>query len=326
MSVGRSMTGLRPRLLCVAANPSIDRLVEVERLEIGRIHRPDLVRSVAGGKGLNVARAAARLGADVTAGALLAGHAGRWIAADLERHGIAGRFAWGPGETRTCVSVRARADRSLTEFYEPGDPISAGAWAAFEATVLAALEARPDVMTLSGSLPVGASEDGYARLAAAARDADVMVFLDVHGASLRLALAERPGLAKVNTVEAADLTGLPVTDEAETVAAARAIRELGATVAIVTMGAAGAIADLDDGLPLRLREPPTIGAYPVGSGDSFLAGLAVAYAGPSSWLDALRLAAAAATANALIPGAGELDATVARALAAKIGIERIPTA
>jgi len=54
-------------IVCLAANPSIDKLFEIERLVKGDIHRPASFLQVAGGKGLNVARAAAALGAEVTA-------------------------------------------------------------------------------------------------------------------------------------------------------------------------------------------------------------------------------------------------------------------
>ena len=48
-----------PNLIFVAANPSIDRTYEVERLRPGEIHRPVATVAVPGGKGLNAARAAA---------------------------------------------------------------------------------------------------------------------------------------------------------------------------------------------------------------------------------------------------------------------------
>ena len=64
-------------ILCVAASPSVDKLFEVGRVEIGAIHRPDGFVQVPGGKGLNVARAAHALGAEVIATGILAGHAGR---------------------------------------------------------------------------------------------------------------------------------------------------------------------------------------------------------------------------------------------------------
>ena len=51
----------------------------------------------------------------------------------------------------------------------------------------------------------------------------------------------------------------------------------------------------------------TLGRYPVGSGDAFLGGLAVGLVGGASLGGALRLASAAAAANAVMPGAGDLD-------------------
>ena len=59
---------------------------------------------------------------------------------------------------------------------------------------------------------------------------------------------------------------------------------------------------------MSLLEPPAIrGAYPVGSGDAFLGGMAVGVARGDDIIEAARLGLAAGIANALVPGAGELD-------------------
>jgi fructose-1-phosphate kinase PfkB-like protein len=57
----------------------------------------------------------------------------------------------------------------------------------------------------------------------------------------------------------------------------------------------------------RLVPPATRGAYPVGSGDAFLGGMAVAFARGDDVVEAARHGLAAGIANALVPGAGELD-------------------
>ncbi|HEY7076255.1 MAG TPA: PfkB family carbohydrate kinase, partial [Solirubrobacteraceae bacterium] len=176
-------------ILCVAITPSIDRLFEVARLVPGAIHRPERHVAVAGGKGLNVARAAAALGAQVRAVAPLGGHAGRWIAAELAREGIAADVVDVPGETRSCLSVAAGGE--LTEFYEHAAPLGDDGWERLERAVAARLpEAR--WLTLSGSLPAGAPPDGHARLIAAARAAGVRVAVDTHGEPLEHALRARP--------------------------------------------------------------------------------------------------------------------------------------
>jgi fructose-1-phosphate kinase PfkB-like protein len=55
-------------IVCIAPTPAVDRLHEVSGpVVVGAIHRPHRVVAVAGGKGLNAARAAALLGAQVRA-------------------------------------------------------------------------------------------------------------------------------------------------------------------------------------------------------------------------------------------------------------------
>jgi fructose-1-phosphate kinase PfkB-like protein len=94
-------------IACVAPNPSIDRHFACARVVPGAIHRPDALVLRPGGKGLNVARAALALGGDVRAVALLAGHAGRWVAEALEAEGLDADVVWAEGETRSSLSVAA---------------------------------------------------------------------------------------------------------------------------------------------------------------------------------------------------------------------------
>ena len=107
-------------ILALAANPSIDKLFEIERLVRGDIHRPLGFVQTAGGKGLNLARAATALGAEVTAVALLRGHTGRWLAEQLSAEGVTTVEVWTHGENRASLSVADRETRGLTEFYEHG--------------------------------------------------------------------------------------------------------------------------------------------------------------------------------------------------------------
>ena len=66
-------------MICVAANPSADATFSVDRLEPGAIHRPHRLRRVAGGKAMNVARAAVRLGGEAAVVVLAPEH-GRGLA------------------------------------------------------------------------------------------------------------------------------------------------------------------------------------------------------------------------------------------------------
>ncbi len=306
--------GGRARILFVAANPSVDRLYEVDRLALGEIHRPRAVTAVAGGKGLNAARAAAALGGRVTAVGIVGGGPGEWIAIELDRLGISSRLVKTAADTRTCVSILDRSSGALTEVYERGAAIEATDWEALEAIVAAELAAS-DVaaIALSGSLPPGAPPDGFgriARLAATNHDSRTgvraAVLADSYGPALAAVLAERPAFVKVNAREAGEASAVEVRDVASAAEAARHLRDLGAGAAIVTLGPAGAVLATPEDV-VHLVLPNVRGAYPVGSGDAVLGGLAEALARGAQAIDAVRLGLAAGTANALLPGAGVLD-------------------
>jgi 1-phosphofructokinase family hexose kinase len=299
------------RIFAVAPTPAIDRLLEVDRLTVGGITRPRSVVAVPGGKGLNVARAAAALGAPVIAVAFLAGHAGRWVLDGLERRAIECRVVWVKGETRICVSIHDRSTGELTELYEPPTAVPGDAWEGVERQIRAGLEAG-DVLTISGGLPPSSPPDAYARLVRAAEDAGAFSVVDAYSRGLVEALPRRPTIVKLNAAEVAEIVGKPVRGADEAVAAAGALVDRGAAAAIVTLGIEGAVGRSGRGT-WRIGPPPERGPFPVGSGDAFTAGLAVALGRGDGAADGARLGAAAAAANAAIPGAGELDpATVER--------------
>lgn len=316
------------RLVTVAPNPAIDRLYELDRLNRGAINRPRTETLVAGGKGLNVARAATALGAEVGAVALFAGYAGRWMADSLAAEGIPGRWAWADGETRTCLAIHDAADGSLTELNEAGPPLTAASWAGLVAALRAELEVGDvGLATISGSLPPGAPDDGLTELASCPSAAGVRVALDAGGAPLRRALDVRPWLVKLNVAEAAATLGRPIVEGrvsvAELAATAREIAAVTRGAVVITRGLDGAIALGPDGSAFRVGPPTTHGSFPVGSGDAFLAGLAQATIEGRPFIDALRLGSAAAGANALVRGAGRLDPADVMRLSAEILIEPI---
>lgn len=304
-------------ILCVAGNPAVDKLFEVERLAPGEIHRPLGFIQRPGGKGLNVARAATSLGARASVTGLVGGHSGRWIAAALASEPVEGRFAPSSAETRTCLSVADRETGRLTEFYEAGAPVTHAEWDGLM-TVATSLMAGAAWMTVSGSLPAGAPAGGYRELVHAARDAGVPAALDSRGPALAAGLAARPAMVKVNAAEAAELLGAPVGDAATAVAAGRTIRRrIGGDghAAAITLGERGAVL-IDPAGDAHQGSLDVRGAYPVASGDAFLAGLVVALERAEPWPEAMRLALGAAAANAEVPGAGVLDGARAHELAA----------
>lgn len=283
----------------------------MEHLVPGAIHRPRLLSVVPGGKAANVARAANLLGMPASVLAVTGGHAGRWYREALEALGVEARSVEVEDETRTCLSVLDESTGSLTEFYEAGARLSADNWTCVEAALADALagDGPGVVVVLAGSLPPGAPIDAYGRLGRIASAAGATWVLDVDGPALSSSIADRPWLVKVNASEAeraTGATGVAAGTDGAVVEAGNALRGMGATHSIVTRGVAGAVLTSPDGT-WRVGPAPERGPFSVGSGDAFLAGLVVARAGGQPLHEALRLAAACGTANALTPGQGVLD-------------------
>lgn len=309
-------------IVCVAGNPSVDKLFEVQELLPGEIHRPSSFVSLPGGKGVHVAQVATVLGAQALATGILAGHTGGWIADTLAAEGVPVDFVWGVGETRSSLSVADRATGGLTEFYEDGSPARPRDWAELVRIVDGVMESA-SWLALAGSPPLLDGDDvRYPQLIAAAHGAGVPVAVDARGQVLAQAVASTPELIKINVHEAEELLEREIADIAQAREAAVEIRSRAGGdghACVITLGERGMVLvdPAGDGWhgAVAVR-----GSYPVGSGDAFLAGLLTALSDGQSWPQAAALALGAAAANAEVPGAARLDPVRARELAARAEI------
>lgn len=310
-------------MISVAAlSPSLDLTYLVDHLELGAIHRPTLVR-VAGGKSLNLARAAATLGADVATVAVLGGATGNFIEQELIKVGIGIRSVDSPAETRVCVSVAGADQDGLTEFYPYAPAIGPEIWSAFRSRLAGMMTARPGWLAINGSAPQGLDITAYAQVVIMAHAAGLKVAVDTHGPVLAAAVDEAPDLVKINRVEAAELLGVDA-ESAELAELAKIIGERTGGQVIITDGRAGAVGRAADGATHLITLPDNVnGRYPVGSGDSFLGGWLAATDVGASPTTALRLATGCGTANAMLPGPGNLDPETARGIADRCSVTPI---
>ena len=330
-------------IVCVAGNPAIDKLFEVDAVRRGEIHRPDAFIPLPGGKGIHVAQVATALGADAIATGILGGHHGRWLAETLAEEGVPGVFAWAPaGETRSCLTVADRATGGLTEFYEDGIRATPEDWAGLASIVDELLAQGPSWLAMAGSVPAAPGVQGYAQLVRAARAAGVRSAVDSRGPDLARAIDERPDLVKINAAEACELLATPRLDEiAHAREAAEAIRARAGGdghAVVITLGEQGMVL-VDAAGDAWHGAVAARGDYPVGSGDAFLAGLLTALEeevatspvapkrdtvdDAGAWARAAALGLGAAAANAEVPGAARVDPARARELAARAELRRL---
>ncbi|MEV0972554.1 1-phosphofructokinase family hexose kinase [Microtetraspora glauca] len=291
-------------ILTVTLNAALDVTYEVDGLVPNSSHRVTAVHQRAGGKGVNVARVLASLGADVRVTGLAGGRTGAEIAGDLSRAGIPARFGTIEGDSRRTVTV---VSGDATVFNEPGPSVTEPEWRRFRALfVELCRDAR--VVVLSGSVPPGVGQDAYAQLIADARRHDVRVLLDADHEPLRLGLAARPDVAKPNAAELARVAGPGPVEEA-----ARQLLAAGPAAVVVSRGADGLLG-VTPGGSWTVRPPRRLSGNPTGAGDAVAAALARALLspGPVDWPRALADAAAMSAAAVLSPVAGDIDLTAYR--------------
>jgi 1-phosphofructokinase family hexose kinase len=304
-------------ILCVTPNPAIDRTARVDRIRSDTVLRPTELVVLPGGKGVNLARAASRLGSIVTTTGIVAGHAGRWLVEALAAEGLNPRFAEAaePGaETRTTYTIVDDAGRSIL-VYEPSSPMGAADAGRLVDLIRSELLASTRAVALAGSLPVGLPVTLVGDIIRAAREAGRRCLVDTSGAALRAALQAGPDVVKVALDEAhAALAGRGTEsrpgsgggDGPPSLVAARALVATGAASAIVTDGPRTVGAVDRDGA--WVVEPPRVRAVsPTGSGDAVAAGFLVGLDAGRPFAEAVAHGVAAGAANALGLGAGRFD-------------------
>jgi 1-phosphofructokinase/tagatose 6-phosphate kinase len=295
-------------ILTVTLNAAIDRTVAVPNFRLGHRHRAVESRTVAGGKGINVARALGLLGRPVIATGFAGGPTGTRVLEQLRKEAVLTDFTRIAGETRINLAVVDPTSGEQTEINERGPAVSPEEVERFvERLRYLAKGAR--VCVIAGTLPPGAPEDLYARLVTDLREQGVIVLLDADGESMLAGLRAGASMVTPNEREAEELVGQEFSDPDDVLQGLSELVRLGAGEAAITRadGCMGAI--LDEGerrfLEVRIRSLETVSS--VGSGDAFLAGfVAACYDGrPSS--ECLAYAVACGAQSTQHFGAGVVD-------------------
>ena len=238
-----------------------------------------------GGKGGNVARAVARLGADVE----LIGRVGdddfghRCVDAIRADGADVSGVSFSTTTPTGFAAIELDSGLHRTLLFAPGanDELT---WSAVEPTMSAL--GPDDIVITQAEIPPSV----LALLAADTDVRDVTFFLDptpperVEPVVLAAADVITPDRA-----EAAALAGRADTSELWTTLAAGDLRSSGARIVVVKTGATGAVLADDEGV----RQIPTLSITPkdeTGAGDVFLAALAVRRAEGATWAEAVRFA------------------------------------
>jgi 1-phosphofructokinase family hexose kinase len=305
--VFRGLRNERIVILTVTPNAAVDKTFTIEGFCLDRVHRPSAAHTLAGGKGINVARVYQTLGGQTVNTGFLGGVQGQIVARALIEENLANQFVPCEGETRLCIAVIDPVTGSQTEINELGPEISTRTVSQLLRRIQSLLSQQAfDFVVLSGSLPPGAPDSLYSQLIALAQSNGALAVLDSSGAALREGIAARPWMVKPNRAELQSVTDSPAAGLESSIDQAQRLRSDGIVMAAVTLGEEGALLASDAGC-LFAVPPPIKFASAVASGDSFLAAFLWAWNYGEPARDpayALRLATGAGAANAAMVGAG----------------------
>ena len=311
-------------IVTVTLNAAFARTITVPNFQRGQRHRASAGLPLAGGKGINVARALKVLDVPVVATGLAGGQAGLRIVERLTGEAILNDFVRIEGESRTTTAVVDPTNASYTEINEWGPIVRPEELDVFDAK-MRYLSRAARLVVFAGSLPRDVPDDFYAEAIRDLARRRIPSALDCDGEALRIGVEAEPFLVTPNQAEAESLVGQEFHDDEDFLLALDGIADRGARNVIITT---------EGGCYALLREDRTVHRYRVdaprleavsrvGAGDALLAGFIAAWEEGRGHEQSLREGVAAGAASVLELGAGNFDPREAVRLQAGVTVTEL---
>ena len=296
-------------IVTVTMNAALDRTLSVPSFQLGHRHRASEKLTLAGGKGITVARALKTLGVPVVATGLAGGRNGRRILEELAEEAILNDFVRIEDESRTSTAVADPTTGTFTEVIEWG-PLVQEAELEVLREKIEYLARSAELVVFAGTLPRGVADDFYADAIRALNRRGVLAILDSEGEPLREGLDAEPFLVSPNRIEAEAAVGQEFSEDGDFIDGLERLSDLGARNALITheRGCFASVrAERGQSKRFHAEAPVREPISSVGSGAVLLAGFIAAWLDQASPEDALRRAVAAGAASTRSVGAGRFD-------------------
>lgn len=279
----------------VTFNPALDYILELDKLEIGKIQKSKTELILPGGKGINVSTVLTNLEVDNIALGYKAGFVGAEIERLLRNMNVKTDFI-DLEEENSRINVKVSAEEE-TAINTNGPKIS-------ESKILELLEklknlTENDFLVLSGSIPSSIKDDIYEKICGIVREQNVRIVVDATKNLLVQALKYNPFLIKPNNEELGEIFGVEIHTKEDAYVYGKKLKEMGAKNVLVSMGKIGAALIDEAGQEYFIKSPEGKRVNTVGSGDSMVAGFIAGFLKYNNYNDALRMGVSAGSASAL---------------------------
>ena len=257
----------------VTFNPSLDYVVQLEKLVVGDINRAEVETIYPGGKGINVALVLGNLGLQAKMLGFVAGFTGREIERLAKKNGGDTAFInLDEGYSRINLKISADEETAVNGLgpHIPQEKLR---------QLLDQIDGLVDgdTLVLAGSIPADIPDDIYEQILRRLAGRAIKTVVDATGDLLSNVLKYKPFLIKPNQYELGELFKMELSGDEEIIAAARCLQDQGAQNVLVSLGGAGAILVAASGSVYQKASPAGTLINSVGAGDSMVAGFLAGY-------------------------------------------------
>jgi fructose-1-phosphate kinase PfkB-like protein len=187
-------------ILTVCLNPVIQKTLLFDGLQLDEVNRAREHRVDASGKGINVSRVLRETGRRAIHLTQAGGPTRDWFLALSAADGLELRWAESGSEIRFCYTVIDRRGGTATELVEEGRPVGEGTAQAILGLFAKALP-ECGALVISGTRAAGFPDGLYPEMVRRAKEAGLLVVLDLKGKDLLSCLPQRPDVVKPNLTE-----------------------------------------------------------------------------------------------------------------------------
>lgn len=287
----------------VTFNPSLDYVVKVNDLKLGRVNRTEEEDVYPGGKGINVSIVLKNLGYDSSALGFIAGFTGDEIERRVLEFGCKSDFIkLNEGLSRINVKIKSNEEsevngggphineEALNSLYKKLDNLQDG-----------------DILVLAGSIPKSLPEDIYEKIMERLQKKEIKIIVDATKDLLVNVLKFKPFLIKPNNHELGEIFNVELRTDEEIIEYAKKLQDKGARNVLISMAGDGAIFLSESGEIIKSGVPKGEVKNSVGAGDSMVAGFIAGYLKNYNFKEAFKMGVATGSATAFSEGLATKD-------------------
>jgi 1-phosphofructokinase len=279
-------------------NPSVDYIVNVDDVVLGKLNRTKSEAKFPGGKGINVSRVLSSMGVKSKATGFLGGFTGTYVKEYLNKEGIETAFVEVEEDTRINIKLKSSKE---TEINGQGPTITEENLQQLKTQIRRL--SKEDILVLAGSIPSKLPSTIYEELVQVCRETGAAFVVDAEGSILQKVLPFQPFLIKPNHHELGQFFGKEISSCEEALHYGKKLVEFGAKNVIVSLADKGAVF-INEGLALTATVPKGEVKSSVGAGDSMVAAFLAKSLSNGDFMEAFRYSVAAGSATAFSIGLG----------------------